>query len=95
MSSKRGRRYDSKFKLQVVLETLNKNTTTTSVKEKYNLSNKAITSWRKKFFKYAHTTFEKKSKAFNPSESPEELKKIIGELTVQNELLKKVSAFTN
>jgi len=46
------KRYDSKFKVQVVLESLNPNTT---------------------------------------SESAEELKKIIGELTVENSILKKIS----
>ncbi|MBD3250010.1 MAG: transposase [Candidatus Pacebacteria bacterium] len=93
MSSKRGRRYDSKFKLQVVLESLDKNTTLNSVKKKYDISSKAMTSWRKKFFKLAHTVFDKKQKRVEPSESPEELKKIIGELTVQNEILKKLSIY--
>ena len=95
MSSKRGRRYDDKFKLQVVVESLNPHTTLTSVKKKYDLSNHAINSWRKMFFSRAHTIFQNKFKSIEPSESPEELKKIIGELTVQNELLKKVSSFIN
>ncbi|MEA2056416.1 MAG: transposase [Patescibacteria group bacterium] len=94
MSSKRGRRYDSKFKLQMVLETLDRNTTINSIKKKYDISNKAITSWRKKFFSLAHTVFDKKQHKIKLSESPEELKKIIGELTVQNEILKKYR-FTN
>jgi transposase len=86
-------RYDSKFKLQVVLETLNPNTTVESIKRKYGLSNNAISTWRKKFFKNAHMSFEVSGnkKRADPAQSPEELKKIIGELTVENCILKKIS----
>lgn len=89
-------RYDSKFKLQVVLETLNPNTTVESIKRKYGLSNNAISTWRKKFFRNAHTAFEisEKEKRTDPAQSPEELKKIIGELAVENSILKKISELT-
>lgn len=84
------KRYDSKFKVQVVLESLNPNTTSESVRIKYGLSKNAINSWRKLFFENAHKAFEAVPKS-EPGESAEELKKIIGELTVENSILKKIS----
>ena len=52
-----------------------------------------MSRWRQEFQQYGPLAFEGKRKERectpDPGESPEELKKIIGELTVQNELLKK------
>jgi hypothetical protein len=55
--------------------------------------------WKKEFQQNATAVFydkrDPKQKAqaqgYEPGESPDDLKKIIGELTVQNEILKKVS----
>ncbi|HDQ88578.1 MAG TPA: hypothetical protein ENN92_00295 [candidate division WWE3 bacterium] len=86
--------YDARFKAQVVLETLNPNTTIESVRERYGIAKNTMIIWRKKFLENAHLAF-KENKKETPSESPEELKRIIGELTVQNEILKKVSSLMN
>jgi len=83
-------RYDSKFKLQVVLESLNPNTTIESVRSKYGLSKNAISSWRGKLLKFGHKAFDE-SDTKPVSESPEELKKIIADITVENAILKKLS----
>jgi len=51
-----------------------------------------MSRWRQEFQQNGPGAFEGKRKEQRntaPAESPEELKKIIGELTVQNELLKK------
>jgi len=52
-----------------------------------------MSRWRQEFHQYGPLAFESKRREQEytpaPGESPEELKKIIGELTVQNELLKK------
>ena len=86
--------YDSVFKLKVVLETFNQNTTLDQVKRKYNLSNNAIHGWKSQFYQFAHLAFETKRKAnTDPAESVDELKKIIADLAVENSLLKKVSKF--
>ena len=85
------KKYDTSFKLQVVLETLNPNTTIESIKKKYGLSNNAIVSWRKKFFTNAHKSFELGNSTTEPKDSVEELKRIIGELTIENSILKKIS----
>jgi len=86
--------YDANFKTQVVIQSLNPNTTIEAVRIKYGLSKNAINSWRKIFFANAH-------KAFTPNIKPElgqsadELKKIIGDLTVENSILKKISKLMN
>jgi len=89
------KKYDTNFKLQVVLETLNPNTTIESIKKKYGLSNNAIGSWRKKFFTNAHKSFDLGNSATDPKDSIEELKRIIGELTIENSILKKISKLMN
>jgi transposase-like protein len=51
-----------------------------------------MSRWRQEFQQTGPGAFEGKRKEQRntaPAESPEDLKKIIGELTVQNELLKK------
>lgn len=84
--------YDPKFKLQVVLESLNPNTTIESVRNKYGLSKNAIASWRGKLLRFGHKAFDE-SDTKSVSESPEELKKIIADLTVENAILKKISNY--
>lgn len=84
------KRYDAAFKVQVVLESLNPNTTLESVKAKYKLSNNAINNWRKTFFKNAPKAFEAKSQVTEDVDT-EELKRIIANLTIQVEVLKKAS----
>ena len=85
--------YDSAYKLKVVLESMQRDTTIEKVRIKYGLSTSVINRWRKQFRENGHLIFEMKSKRrrkkVKESESPEYLKKIIGELTVENEILKK------
>lgn len=82
--------YDSNFKTQVVVQSLNPNTTIEAVRSKYGLSKNSINSWRKIFFANAHKAFEPNPKS-EPGVSVDELKRIIGDLTVENSILKKIS----
>lgn len=89
---KKQSRYDSDFKLKVVLESFQRDTTIENIKIRYGVSTTAINKWRKQFRENAHLAFEvEKQKSKKPTErdSPEYLKKIIGEITVENEILKK------
>lgn len=85
--------YDSAYKLKVVLESMQRDTTIEKVRIKYGLSTSVINRWRKQFRENGHLIFEMKGKSkrkkIKESESPEYLKMIIGELTVENEILKK------
>jgi len=69
-----------------------------AVCRKYSIVSSVVIRWRREFKERAAIVFEDKrnpkkkalSNGYKPGESPDELKRIIGELTVQNEILKKV-----
>jgi transposase len=83
--------YSSDFKLKVVLESMQRDTTIETVRRKYSLPASVINKWRAIFRKSAHSVFEQQTKTTKtpPSESPEQLKAIIGDISVENALLKK------
>lgn len=91
MTSKR-KQYTSEFTFKVVMESFQRDTTIEAVCRKFDVSSSVLSRWRQEFQQNGPGAFEGKKKQQSPpapGESPEELKKIIGELTVQNELLKK------
>jgi len=73
-------------------------TTIEAVRKKFGVSNSMIHRWRQEFQSNLTLLFSDKrdpkmkaqAQGYRPGESPDDLKKIIGELTVQNEILKKV-----
>ncbi len=92
------RQFTPEQKLQVVLESFQRDTTLDAVSRKYNIVTSVIMRWRKEFREKASVVFSDKrnpkgkaqANGYQPGQSPDELKRIIGELTVQNEILKKV-----
>src|SRR6266852_6254816 len=98
MDSKR-KSYTSEYKLKVVLESMQRDTTQEEVCQKFGVSSSMLHRWRKEFQANATSVFPDKrdpeqkarSQGYEPGQSPDDLKKIIGELTVQNEILKKAS----
>jgi transposase len=91
--------YTADFKMKAVLESLQRDTTLEAVCQKFGISRSQLTRWRQESQEKAPSLFVDKrnpkqkaiSQGYEPGESPDELKKIIGELTVQNEILKKAS----
>ena len=83
--------YQSDFKVKVVLDSFQRDTTIEQVRAKYQLHSSVINKWRSIFKQNAHLAFESQKKASKPrpDESPDELKRIVGELAVENALLKK------
>jgi transposase len=96
---KRRKSYTPEFKLRVVLESMQRDTTQEEVCKKFGISSSLVHRWRTEFQQNGASVFYDKrnpkqkaqSQGYAPGESPEDLKKIIGELTVQNEILKKAS----
>ncbi len=96
---KQRKSYTPEFKLKVVLESMQRDTTQEEVCKKLGISSSMIHRWRKEFQEHAATVFYDKrdpkqkavSQGYAPGESPDDLKKIIGDLTVRNEILKKAS----
>jgi transposase len=95
---KQRKQYTPEFKLKVVLESLQRDTTLEEVRTKFGVTNSMIHRWRQEFQAKAADVFVDKrnpqqkaqAQGYAAGESPDDLKKIIGELTVQNEILKKV-----
>lgn len=82
--------YESDFKVRVVLESLQRDTTIEQVRNRYQVATSLVNKWRTVFRQNAHLVFEiKKPVKPKPDENPDELKRIIGELTIENALLKK------
>ena len=98
MDSKR-KSYTAEYKLKVVLESMQRDTTQEDACKKFGVSSSMLHRWRNEFQTHAASIFPDKrdpkqkaqSQGYEPGQSPDDLKKIIGELTVQNEILKKVS----
>lgn len=98
MDSKR-KSYTRELKLKVVLESMQRDTTQEEVCKKFGISSSMLHRWRKEFQANAASVFYDKRdpkqksqyQGYEPGESPDDLKKLIGELTVQNEILKKAS----
>jgi transposase len=97
--SRRSRRqFTPEFKLKVVLESMQRDTTIATVCSRYNVSSSVLNRWRKDFAAHAAEVFTDKrdhaararSQGYEPGQSPDELKRVIGDLTVQVEVLKKV-----
>jgi transposase len=94
---KHRKQYTAEFKLKVVLESLQRETTIEEVRTKFGVSTSMIHRWRQEFQAKAADLFVDKrnpkhkaqAQGYAPGESPDDLKKLIGELTVQNDILKK------
>jgi transposase-like protein len=83
--------YDSAFKLQAVLDSMRPDRTIEQVRVKHGVTASMINKWKAQFKKNAHIAFEvsTKKKKSGEQEDPEYLKRVIGDLTVQNDILKK------
>ena len=92
------RQFTPEQKLQIVLESLQRDTTLEAVSKKYSIVSSVIIRWRKEFKQKAAVIFADKrnprgkaeANGYKQGESPDELKRIIGDLVVQNDILKKV-----
>lgn len=89
--AKARKQYDNEFKARVVLESLQKTVTQERILARHGISASVLHRWRKQFLENAHTVFDQPKRKQKPekSESPEYLKRIIGDITVENEILKK------
>lgn len=89
-------RYTPEFKTKVVLEVLQEVQTVNEIASKYELSPVMISRWKAEFISRASTVFEKGTgeadKLKKEYESKQErLEKLVGQLTVEVDWLKKKS----
>jgi transposase-like protein len=80
----------------VVLESMQRDTTLEEVCRKFQVSSSRVSRWRRAFQQRGPEMVadqrdpksRAKAQGYEPGESPDELKGLIGDLRVQNELLK-------
>src|SRR5437762_5996687 len=97
--AKTRKQYDPEFKFKVVMESFQRETTLEEVCRKFDVSASVVSRWRQAFQEHGSEIFadqrdprsRSKAQGYEPGESPDDLKRLIGELTVQNEILKKSS----
>jgi transposase len=80
------------------MESFQRDTTIEAVCRKFDVPNSVMSRWRQEFQQSGPGAFESKHKQQEPAapgESPEELKNIIGELTVHRESVRRGSARSN
>jgi putative transposase len=87
-------RYTSEFKTKVVLEVLREEQTVNEIAAKYEMSPVMVSRWKAEFLERASSVFEKKTseadKLKKEYESKQEhLEKLVGQLTVEVDWLKK------
>lgn len=86
--------YSNELKLKIVLESMQRDTTLEKVVKQFSVAHSVIHRWRQQFKQHAAKVFdiarEKKGKQTDqPGRSADELTQVIGELTVENQILKK------
>ena len=91
MVSTKRRKFTSEFRAQVVLEVISGKLSVPQAASKYKIKDSAIYEWRKAVLERLPLLFEMKPPEQEGQERIAELERLIGQLTVENEALKKVS----
>jgi len=84
------KKYTSKFKTKVVLDTLKERSSVAALAQKHEIAPQQIHLWKREFLSKAESVFDAKSKS-RKSQAEEEkdtLLKSIGQLKVENDFLK-------
>lgn len=89
--------YTAEFTCKVVMESFQRDTTIEEVCRKFSVPSSLVSRWRQELQQHGPEVFADKrnpktrgqAQGYAPGESPDELKKLIGDLAVQNDLLKK------
>ena len=87
------RKFSADFKTKVVLEALKERMTAQQIADKYKIHPQQIAKWKRDFIDAAPQVFERGSKSIKSEQESErdKLLKVIGELKVENDFLKKIS----
>ena len=91
MVSKKRRKFTAEFRAQVVREVLTGKLTVAQAASKYKIKDSAIYEWRTQALERLPLLYETKAPEQDGVERIAELERIIGQLTVENDALKKAS----
>ena len=86
------RKFTSKFKTKVVLESLKERHSLSELAQKHELHSQQISNWKREFLDQAEGIFDKqiKSKKTEEQEQRDRYLKTIGKLKMENDFLKEV-----
>jgi len=84
------KKYTSKFKTKVVLDTLKERSSIADLAQKFDIAPQQINLWKRGFLSKAESVFATKSKSIKSQaqEEKDTLLKSIGQLKVDNDFLK-------
>ena len=89
------RSFTPKFKAQVVLEVLSGAKSTAEACREYELQGQVLNRWKTEFIEQAPTIFEKSSAQSPDQVRLAELERMVGRLTMELEVAKKVCGILN
>lgn len=83
------RKFNPQLKFKIVLETIKHERSNAEIARQYGIHPQMIVNWKKDFFQKGPSIFEGGRKKKEASKKTEELEKIIGQQTIEIQLLKK------
>lgn len=83
------RKFNPQLKFQIVLETIKRERANAEIARQYDLHPQMIVNWKREFFQKGPSVFEREQKKEAVSKKMEDLEKIIGQQTIEIQLLKK------
>ena len=87
-SSLKRREFTREFKLKVLAE-IAASQTMAQVARRYQFNPNLLTQWRKQLSKYKEQAFAGRGRAYSEEARVAELERLVGRLTLENDLLKK------
>lgn len=89
------RTFTSEFKARVVLEIISGEKDISATCRVYQLSPVLVSKWRTEFIENAAVIFEKNHKGDEDQDRMAELERLVGRLSLENDMLKKASSILN
>jgi len=89
------RRFTSAFKAQIVISILSGEKTPGELCRAHNLHPNVVTRWKTEFVENAASVFDKGNTNDDQENRTAELERMVGRLTMENEVLKKASGLLN
>lgn len=85
------RRFTPEFKVRLVLDVLTGVQSQAEACRKHSLSPNLLANWKAAFLERAHTVFQAEAPQSAEQTKIAELERVLGRLTLENEILKKAS----
>ena len=89
------RTFTSEFKAKVVLECISGEKNISEACREYQLSPVLISKWRTEFIENAAVVFQKNQRGSEDQNRMAELERLVGRLSLENDMLKKASSILN